>query len=140
MSDSAPQPANETRGEISLLLEGVAYPMRPSFEAIVAFEKDTGRALLELAVAAEAQRLKITELAAIATRCIQAAGKAQDQRMWQAFNADRIGELMLAEDGGMFLANKRIALLLFDAATGGYTAAGEPKAVTGTIRATPAAA
>jgi hypothetical protein len=42
--------SNEARGEFEIELEGVKYGMRPSYDAIVAFEEGTGgKGLLDLA-------------------------------------------------------------------------------------------
>jgi hypothetical protein len=47
-----------------------------------------------------------------------------------AFNSKRVGELVMGSDGGFMIAQAKIALLLFMAATGGYTGSGEVKATT----------
>lgn len=122
--------ANKTRGEVSLGLEGVEYVLRPSYEAISAFETQTNRSLIDLARAAGDGELKLSESAIIVTECIKAHGRAIDDKAMAAFNAARVGELILQADGGLLIAMKRLELLLFMAATGGYTGSGEVKATT----------
>ncbi len=122
--------ANKTRGEVSLELEGAEYVLRPSYEAISAFETQTNRSLIDLARAAGDGELKLSESAIIVTECIKAHGRAIDDKAMAAFNAARVGELILQADGGLLIAMKRLELLLFMAATGGYTGSGEVKATT----------
>ena len=92
--------ANKTRGEVSLELEGQEYVLRPSYEAISAFEAQTDRSLIDLARAAGDGQLKMSEAAIIATECIKAHGRAVDDKALAAFNAARVGELILQADGG----------------------------------------
>jgi hypothetical protein len=67
--------ANEVRGELSLkLADGVEYVLRPSHEAIVAFEAETGRGLFDLSRSADTGMLTSSEAAIIATHCIRAHG------------------------------------------------------------------
>lgn len=120
--------ANKTRGEISLELDGCEYVLRPSFEAISAFEAQTNRSLIDLARAAGEGQLKTGEAAIIVTECIRAHGRATDDKAMASFNTSRVGELMIEADGGLLIVTKRLELLLFMAATGGYTGSGEVKA------------
>ena len=122
--------ANATRGEVSLELGGVEYVLRPSYEAISAFEAQTNRSLIDLARAAGDGQLKLGEAAVIVTECIKAHGRSIDDKAMAAFNAKRIGELIQEAEGGFLIVIKRLELLLFMAATGGYTASGEVKATT----------
>lgn len=122
--------ANETRGEVSLELGGVEYVLRPSYEAISAFEAQTNRSLIDLARAAGDGQLKLGEAAVIVTECIKAHGRAIGDQAMAVFNAKRIGELIQESDGGFLITIKRLELLLFMAATGGYTGSGEEKAAT----------
>lgn len=122
--------ANATRGHISLNLGGAEYILRPSYEAISAFEGHTNRSLIDLAKAAGQSQLKLGEAAVIVTECIRAYGRSIDDKAMAAFNAERIGELIQEADGGLVIVMKRLELLLFMAATGGYTSSGELKAPT----------
>lgn len=122
--------ANETRGEVSLELGGVEYVLRPSYEAISAFEAQTNRSLIDLVRAAGDGQLKLGEASVIVTECIKAHGRSIDDKAMAVFNAKRIGELIQEAEGGFLIVIKRLELLLFMAATGGYTASGEVKATT----------
>jgi len=121
-------PANETRGEISLQLDGVDFVLRPSFEALVAIEQDSGKGLIDLAREAEGGTLSLQTVAIIAMRCIQAWGAATKNEMAQGVNADKIARLIMSSDGGLMAAMLRIRILLTLAVTGGYTPSGERKA------------
>jgi len=126
--------ANETRGEISLELDGTEYVLRPSYQAIQAIEKKTGKGLIALARDAAGADLTLSETAIVASECIRAHGRAVDDKMMAAVSPERIGELILEADDGVAMALGRISVLLGLAATGGYTAQGElkPTKLTGT--------
>jgi hypothetical protein len=136
------RPANAERGEIVLKLEGEDYVLRPSHEAIMAFEELTGRGLYELATDAINRKLRLTETAQIATECIRAWGRATGTASMQQVNARRVGELMLEGEGGFKAAVEAVGAMLALACTGGYTAQGEQKAAATMTetKATPAAA
>ena len=120
--------ANETRGEISLQLDGVDYVLRPSFEAISAFEAETGSGLLALTGQAEEATMTLDTMASIVPHCIRAHGEAVGDQMLKSVNKSKIAALIMGSDGGMLGAIIRVRLLLVMAATGGFTASGEPKA------------
>jgi hypothetical protein len=123
--------ANDTRGEISLELDGTEYVLRPSFEAIKAFEDGTGKkGVFLLGRMAEEDQLTLGDASVIVAECIKAHGRAIGDNAMAAVNAQRIGELIMASDGGFLIAMKKIALLLWMATTGGYTGSGEVKATT----------
>ncbi len=124
--------ANATRGEITLALEGQPYVLRPSFEAIQAFETATGKSIIDLARSALAGALTTGDAAIIAAECIRAWGRANDDEATAHFNARRVGELMFEADDGVTGAMKAIAEVLAWAATGGYTAQGEVRPGTAT--------
>lgn len=135
--------ANEARGEFEVTLEGVTYGMRPSFEAIDAFERATGKGLLVLAAGAADQTLTTAETAAIVTECVKAWGRSlaatepPELRAATGFNAPRVRELLA--DSGFLVVMMRLKLMLWLAATGGLTSAGEMKAMpTTTETETPA--
>ena len=136
--------ANETRGEVSLTLEGESYVLRPTWQAIKAFETETGKGVMQLAQEARAMMLTSTEAATIATECIRAWGRANETglgKIAREVNQDRIGELIMDSDGGFAAATGRLGLLLMIASTGGYTSQGELKPATERKKraATPAA-
>ena len=127
--------ANETRGELSITLEGVEYGLRPSWQAIDAIERQTGKSLHELGAAAETYRLSVGELATIVTECIRAWGRANEQSTIAAFQRDRIAEILIED--GVLAAQARVALVLLLAVTGGVTAQGEVKPERMTTGTTP---
>lgn len=122
--------ANETRGEIALDLGGAEYVLRPSYEAIQAIEKRTGKGLLALARDAGGGDLTLVETALVAAECIKAHGKAKGDNLLAQTHADKIAEMILEAEGGVAASMGRIAVLLGLAATGGYTREGELKAAT----------
>ncbi len=130
--------ANATRGEVVVTLEGREYILRPSYEAICAFEADTGLGLLALLQQAEAMDMTIQKAAAICTRCIQAWGKSISDPMLEGVNVQKIAQLIMESDAGLLGIVIRLRLLLTAAATGGYTFKGELKAA-GENGKTPAA-
>lgn len=129
--------ANETRGELSLTLEGAEMILRPSYQAIVNFEGLTGKSAMELYRAAASASLLITEMAFIARECIRAWGQANDNNSAIGVNERRLAELII-EDGPMLVVMKRLELLLFMVITGGITASGEVKPAPTTTEITPA--
>ena len=124
-------PANESRGEVSITLDGVDYVMRPSYEAISAIEDQTGSGLIALAEQAQRGTMKLETLATIVTEAVRAWGRAAgpdasaDQRAARDFGARRVGELIL--EGGILPAMSRAGVMLLLAATGGVTSSGEVK-------------
>lgn len=131
-ADGESRAANAERGEIVLLLEDQPYVLRPSHEAIEAFEVATGKGLLQLAREALRQELRLSEVAQIATECIRAWGRATQNRSMQGVSAARVAELILEGEGGLLTALTTVTSMLALATTGGYTAQGEPKAGTTT--------
>lgn len=134
--------ANAERGEMELVLGGQAFVLRPSFEAISAFEQATGKGLIDLTEAALARRLTLSEAAQIASECIRAWGRAVENVSARGVSTARVAELMLEAEGGFQVALTTVAGMLALASTGGFTAKGEAKAVgtTKTPDAVPAAA
>jgi len=123
--------ANETRGEFPITLEGVAYTMRPSYEALVQMEQKTGCALSILRMAANAHALAIENAAIVVTEGIKAEGKATNNATLQQFSPERVGALLI--DGGLEPVFDVIARMLDLALTGGVTELGEVKARAATI-------
>lgn len=121
--------ANEVRGEFEITLEGVTYGMRPSHTAIVAYETATGRSTSILAAQARAQAMSLADMAIIVTECVKAWGLATKHSAAPHFQSARVAELLVESDGGLMLAMSRLSLMLFVAATGGVTSAGEKKAM-----------
>jgi hypothetical protein len=127
------RPPIEERGELTLALDGQDLVLRPSFEAIAAFEEQTGKGLLELAREGIAGKLRLGEAAQIACECVRAWGRATGAKAMQGVNAGRVAELILESPGGFQAALTTIAGMLAMATTGGYTSQGEVKAGTTTM-------
>jgi hypothetical protein len=133
--DEGARPANGKRGEITLLLEGEEYVLRPTWEAIEAFEGLTDKGLFELARDAIAGKLRVSQAAQIATECIRAWGRATGSAAAQGVNVRRVGELLMESEGGFVAVQRTLAVMLGLAVTGEYTSSGEVKA-TGTLTTT----
>jgi len=128
------------RGELSLELGGETLGLRPTYETIEAIETTLGRGLVDIAGDALGSRLKLGEVAQIACECIRSWGRANDNRGASGANPKRIGRLILDAEGGMLVAQKKIANMLSLAVTGGYDSEGNLKpAVTMTTEEAPAA-
>ncbi|MDX3908423.1 MAG: GTA-gp10 family protein [Sphingobium sp.] len=130
MEFEAARAPEQARGELSLRIDGGEMGLRPSFEAITAFERETGKGLLLLAREALSGSLTLGETAQIACQCIRAWGRDTGSIGAKGARADRIAELILESDGGIREALATVAGLLSLAATGGYSAKGEAKAAT----------
>jgi hypothetical protein len=122
---AAAAPANPERGESEIVLAGVTYRLRPSNTAIDKIERDTGKGLIPLVNGSGAGELTTRELAIAATELIRAGAEKGDS-LTRAVSVDRIRDLILEEGVPGVMA--RVSLCLLDAATGGRTASGEPKA------------
>ena len=118
--------ANEERGEFEIVLDGAPYVMRPSWEAIQAFEPATGRSLLQLAADAERSSLSLSQCAIIVTECVRAWGKQEGITSARGFKAENVAPLLV--EAGMFVIQPKLALMLYMAATGGLDASGKMKA------------
>lgn len=66
---SAGAPANPHRGEVTLLLDGIAHVLRPSFGALVAAEEELG-SLFRLIERASGGELKLAELVGLFWHCL----------------------------------------------------------------------
>jgi len=67
-ADVAP-PANPHRGEVGLLLDGVAHLLRPTFGALVAAEEELG-SLFALVERASGGELRLGEMVALFWHCL----------------------------------------------------------------------
>lgn len=129
--------ANELRGEVDLVLDGQRFVLRPSFTAIVAIEKKTGRPLIELATLAEQVALPQDAQAVVVTELVRAWGRsfvvdeyatAADRSIATSAkhaNPDTMGELLYSV--GAMAVQPRIAIVLGMALTGGCLPSGEAK-------------
>lgn len=122
--------ANEVRGEVSLSLEGVEYVLRPSYEAIMEVEDQTGKGILDLARDAQSGDLTLRQVSQVAAAFIRAGGRAKQDNAAAHVSAKRVGELIYeAENGAVYVMGILRAVLLA-AATGGYNGQGEVKPAT----------
>jgi hypothetical protein len=124
--------ANEERGEFGISLGGADYVLRPSFEAIQAFERPvadggTGKSLIQLAGEADRGAMTMATTAVIIAECIRAWGKAVGNTGARGAQADVIGPMLV--EAGVYIVQPKLAVLLYMAATGGLTATGEVKQV-----------
>lgn len=130
MGDDTTRPAIEDRGEFTLPLVGRHYPMRPSYEAIVAIEAAAGRGLVDVARDAINAKLTLADTALVACECIRAFGRDEEDRDAAGATAPRIARLILDSEGGFHAAQQIVSGLLSLAVTGGFDSAGNPKPAT----------
>ncbi|KQO51409.1 hypothetical protein [Sphingomonas sp. Leaf257] len=130
--------ANAVRGEVDLVLDGQSFVLRPSYTAIVAMEKKTGLALLQLTQLAEQGVLTQEAQAIVVTELVRGWGREQVLDEYSSasersrvtahkgVNVDTIAELLFPV--GVMAVQPRIAIVLGLAATGGCLPSGEAKA------------
>lgn len=111
---------NSERGEVAITLEGTEYPMRPSYEAMLAIEKETGCSLenLFLRATAPGAGLFLTEKAIIVTEAVKAAGVDRKDKMLQQWNQEKVGRLLFASG---LSTRAAIQTVLENMITGGTT-------------------
>lgn len=141
--------ANAVRGEVDLVLDGRSFVLRPSYTAVVAMEKKTGCALLQLTQLAEQGVLNQETQAIVVTELVRAWGREQNPDEYasaaertrvnvaKSVNVDTMGELLFSV--GVMAVQPRIAIVLGLAATGGCLPSGEVKATGMTIPEIPVA-
>lgn len=115
---------NDERGEDEITLGRKTYVLRPSYEAIKALEKETGKTVLELVALGNAGRISIEDLGVIVAELIRAGAKPGD--VAARVSGEGIGIKILEK--GLISTIPLITLLLIDVASGGRTASGERKA------------
>lgn len=122
-----------TRGEVTVMLDGAEHVMRPSYEAIEAIEEKTNTGITALLHSLADGTMKKRTLAIIVTELVRAwgraAGKNPDpiQRDAAGANPSRVGELIY--EAGQTAIMNRCAIVLLGALNGGVTASGEWKPV-----------
>lgn len=126
--EETPEP--DTMGRVPVLLEGVEYQLRPSWEAILTIEKRTGKTLLELASSA-GRCLTLNELAIIVFEFMRAEGKQVSDTdplatTYRHVKEDKLSRLIMKES--IYNVNFRVSIVLMGALTGAYDEAGEPQA------------
>lgn len=121
-------PANQYRGEVDLVLNETRFVLRPSHQAMVAVEEQTGKSCLALAVEAADCKMTLRDATIITTLCIQAWGASTDDeagRVARAVDQERIGELI--HEYGLMKVVLRLEIVLLNAVTGGCKKDGSPK-------------
>lgn len=119
--------ANAVRGEVELDLAGTTFVLRPSYEAVVACEVQTGLSLTDLALAADSGALKLDAAATVTTELIRAWGKETKTNSVAGVQRDKVGKLIYAM--GVMLVLPRLAIVLLNAASGGVEASGKLKPI-----------
>lgn len=117
--------ANETRGEVDLILNETRFVLRPSHTAIVEVEKQTGKSCLLLAQQTIDTDMTLRDATIITTEFIKAWGKEGDtpeQRVAVVVDPERIGALIM--DFGLLKVIGRLETVLLNAVMGGCTADG----------------
>ncbi|UAK23671.1 GTA-gp10 family protein [Sphingomonas nostoxanthinifaciens] len=123
---------NKVKGEFAIALDGADHIMRPSYEAIVAIETETGKSVIALANDATNAALTVREMATIAGECVREYGRQESDASHQNVN-DAAVQRCIVEMGPLH-ALSPIQDMLIKAATGGITATGKPKAPTTTAK------
>lgn len=125
--------AANARGEVTIVLEGQEYHLRPSYEAIVAIEEMTGKTTFELANAARNQALTLAECGIVTARMMQAFGESHPGdpliSTYKNSKPENLARLIMVE--GVMKVQPRLAVLLIAAVTGGVDASGEWKPAKG---------
>lgn len=120
-----PTKANKVLGEDEIVLDGATYVLRPSHQALVLIEQQTGHAIMALIQMAALGELKLETLGIIAAEMIR-AGASDDDEATKHVSDERIAELIM--EAGIPHVAATLVVVLTDAATGGRTASGERKA------------
>ena len=110
--------ANPHRGEVKIELGGKAYVMRPTFGAIAEIESRTGIGIADLAERAVRGRIKMTEMAAVVTSGLVAAGEPAVY--------EKVGQMIF--DQGMLTVAAPVVEFLGQAVTGGQSPGEAPAA------------
>lgn len=132
---SAKQPAKrpiklDERGQISIELDSTNFILRPSVEAIMEAENETGLSLFDLASLASNARMRLDQMGVTVAALMKAHGKANPTdplvKTYVGSKPERLAELIF--EAGPAHINAALSIVLSGALTGGYTPSGEPKA------------
>ena len=133
-ADQAPPAAHQvikldTQGQLSVELDGTAYVLRPSQEAISACEQDTGLSLFDLASLSANARMRIEQIGIVLAALMRAYGKAHPEDPLHATyigsKPERLAEL--AYEAGPTRIMAALSVIFAGAINGGYTASGEAR-------------
>ena len=120
--------AVDTQGQISIPLDA-DYVLRPSFTAIRNAEQETGLTLFELASQAANACMSITNLGIVVAAMMRAYGQANPEDPLRSSYVGAKAETLapMIFEAGVPRIMGRVAIILAQAITGGYTASGELK-------------
>lgn len=123
----------DARGQLTIRLDA-DYVLRPSQEAIMEAEQQTGLALFDLASLAANSRMTLQQMGIVAVAMMRAHGKANpDDPLISTYRSAKPETLSgLIYEAGTPRIMGALTVLLAGALNGGYTASGEAKAATGT--------
>lgn len=122
-------PEVDVRGQLTIPLDGQEYLLRPSYEAIIAIERQLGP-LYNLATAAARGDLTLDQMGVCVAELMKAQGRADAEASadYRDPKPEKLAKLIYAEGAPKICA--RLAVLFTAAVTGGYTPEGEAKAGT----------
>lgn len=120
----------DTRGQLSITLDDAKYVLRPSEEAILDAERETGLSLYDLASLAANGRMRLEQMGIVVACFMRAHGKncPDDPAIstYRSAKPKRLGELIY--EAGIPRIMGALTVLLAGAINGAYTASGEAKA------------
>jgi hypothetical protein len=127
-------------GQLSVSFDGTDYMLRPSRQAISSIELGLGKSLTQIAVQCGSLALSTSELGLCVAELMRAYADFNPKAGadYRGAKPERCADLIY-ENGPVDVA-RRLAVIFTGALTGGYTAAGEPKAVGTKTEPTPTAA
>jgi hypothetical protein len=119
----------DTRGQLVVTLDA-PYVLRPSVEAIMEAERETGLSLYDLASLAANSRMRLDQMGIVTAAFMRAHGKANpDDPMkttYLAAKAEKLSALIF--EAGVPRIMGGLTVLLAGAINGAYTSSGEAKA------------
>jgi hypothetical protein len=129
---SEPKVKLDERGQIVITLDA-DYTLRPSVEAIMEAERETGLSLFDLASLSANSRMRLDQQAATVAALMHAHGKANPDDPLRTSYVGATAEVLapMIMEAGTAHVQSGLTIVLTGALTGGYTATGEPKAATG---------
>ena len=77
------RPANSSRGEHSVVIEGTEFVLRPSFEALMAAEEELG-SLFAMVERASRGELSIREMSSLVWHCLPTDSRPAREQVGQA--------------------------------------------------------
>jgi hypothetical protein len=111
---------NSIRGEVPITLDGNKYKLVPSFECLCEIEADTGKGIVALARCIYASDFTLSELTAIITRGLNAAGEPA--------TFDKVGPMIVATGVLTNEIQTPVQAFFNHAITGGQTKSAEGNA------------